>query len=89
MRSDNGGEFIARHLHQWLVKAGINARFIEPGSPWQNRVKESLNGRFRDECLNPELLAKVLEAQCVGRTFRDDYNTVRPHSSIAYRTPAD
>jgi putative transposase len=89
VRSDNGGEFIARHLHEWLVEAGINARFIEPGSPWQNGVNESFNGRFRDECLNRELLANVLEAQCVGRTFRDDYNTVRPHSSIAYRTPAD
>ena len=89
VRSDNGGEFIARRLREWLAEAKINARFIEPGSPWQNGVNESFNGRFRDECLNRELLANVLEAQCVGRTFRDDYNTVRPHSSIAYRTPAD
>ena len=50
---------------------------------------ESFNGRFRDECLNRELLASVLEAQCLARTFRDDYNTSRPHSSINYRTPAD
>ena len=89
LRCDNGGEFIAKHLPLWLAEAGITARFIEPGSPWQNSVNESFNGRFRDECLNRELLASVLEAQWIARNFRDDYNTCRPHSSIRYRTPAD
>jgi putative transposase len=89
LRSDNGGEFIAHHLQEWLKHAGIKTRFIEPGSPWQNGVNESFNGRFRDECLNRELLASVLEAPCIARNFRDDYNNVRPHSSIGYRTPAD
>jgi putative transposase len=89
LRSDNGGEFISHHLQEWLKTAGIKTRFIEPGSPWQNGVNESFNGRFRDECLNRELLANVLEAQCIARNFRDDYNNVRPHSSINYRTPAD
>ena len=89
LRSDNGGEFIARILQQWLRQSGIKSRYIEAGSPWQNGVNESFNGRFRDECLNRELLANVLEAQCVARAFRDEYNTSRPHSSIAYRTPAD
>ena len=89
LRCDNGGEFIAHHLQAWLGEVGITTRFIEPGSPWQNGVNESFNGRFRDECLNRELLASVLEAQCVARNFRDDYNTSRPHSSIQYRTPAD
>lgn len=89
LRCDNGGEFIAKHLQAWLRETGITTRFIEPGSPWQNGVNESFNGRFRDECLNRELLASVLEAQCIARNFRDDYNTSRPHSSIKYRTPAD
>lgn len=89
LRCDNGGEFIAKYLQAWLREAGIATRFVEPGSPWQNGVNESFNGRFRDECLNRELLANVLEAQCVARAFRDDYNTSRPHSSIQYRTPAD
>lgn len=89
LRCDNGGEFIAKHLQTWLSEAGIVTRFIEPGSPWQNGVNESFNGRFRDECLNREVLASVLEAQCLARNFRDDYNTSRPHSSIKYRTPAD
>jgi putative transposase len=89
LRSDNGGEFIAQHLQTWLRESDIATRFIEPGSPWQNGVNESFNGRFRDECLNRELLASVLEAQCIARNFRDDYNTSRPHSSINYRTPAE
>ena len=89
LRCDNGGEFIAKHLQTWLRTAGIATRFIEPASPWQNGVNESFNGRFRDECLNRELLASVLEAQCIARAFQDDYNTSRPHSTIGYRTPAE
>ena len=87
LRSDNGGEFIAHTLQRWLKDTGITARYIEPGSPWQNGINESFNGRFRDECLNRELFATVLEAQCLARDFRDEYNTIRPHSSLAYRTP--
>ena len=89
LRCDNGAEFIAKFLQAWLKTAGITTRFIEPASPWQNGVNESFNGKFRDECLNREVLASVLEAQCLARTFRDDYHTSRPHSSIHYRTPAE
>ena len=52
LRCDNGGEFIAKALQQWLKVNNIKTRFIEPGSPWQNGVNESFNGKFRDECLN-------------------------------------
>jgi putative transposase len=89
LRCDNGGEFIAGFLRQWLAHSGIQSRFIEPGSPWQNGINESFNGRFRDECLNRELLANLLEAQWIARTFRDEYNEIRPHSTIGYRTPAE
>jgi transposase InsO family protein len=89
LRCDNGGEFIARTLQQWLSRTGIKIRFIEPGSPWQNGVNESFNGRFRDECLNRELLGSVLEAQVIARAFKEEYNTVRPHSTIGYKVPAD
>jgi putative transposase len=87
LRCDNGAEFIAKYLQLWLRHAGVQTRYIEPGSPWQNGINESFNGRFRDECLNRELLANLLEAQCVARSFRDDYNTLRPHSTLGYRTP--
>lgn len=89
LRCDNGGEFIARKLQQWLKAAGIAMRFIEPGSPWQNGVNESFNGRFRDECLNREVFASVLEAQVIARSFRDEYNTIRPHSTLGYKLPAE
>jgi putative transposase len=89
LRCDNGGEFIAGHLQKWLAHAGVQTRFIEPGSPWQNGINESFNGRFRDECLNRELLGTLLEAQCVARSFRDEYNDIRPHSTISYRTPTE
>lgn len=89
LRCDNGGEFIARRLQDWLKQAGIATRFIEPGSPWQNGVNESFNGRFRDECLNREVFASALEAQVLARNFRDEYNTIRPHSTIGYKLPAD
>ena len=86
---DNGAEFIAGHLQEWLAHAGVQIRFIEPASPWQNGINESFNGRFRDEALDRELLSNVLEAQCIARNFRDEYNTIRPHSTIGYRTPAE
>ena len=82
-------EFIAGVLQRWLEQRGIIARFIEPGSPWQNGVNESFNGRFRDECLNRELLESALEAQVIARAFRDEYNDIRPHSSLNYRAPSE
>jgi putative transposase len=89
LRCDNGAEFIAGILQEWLALAGVETRFIEPGSPWQNGINESFNGRFRDECLNRELLANLLEAQSVAHSYRDEYNDIRPHSTIDYRTPSE
>jgi putative transposase len=89
LRCDNGAEFIAGLLQEWLALAGVQTRFIEPGSPWQNGINESFNGRFRDECLDRELLANLLEAKCVAQAFRDEYNDIRPHSTIGYRSPSD
>ena len=82
LKCDNGGD-VARALQEWLARASIRIRFIEPGSPWQNGINESLNGRFRDECLNRELIGSVLEAQVIARAFREEYNTERPYSSIS------
>ena len=62
LRCDNGGEFVAPALQEWLAQAGVRSRFIEPGSLWQPGVNESSNGRFRDECLNREFIGRVLEA---------------------------
>jgi putative transposase len=89
LRSDNGPEFIAQALQQWLADKGIQTFYIQPGSPWQNAYAESFNGRFRDECLNMELFLNRNQAHQIIETFRQHYNTERPHSSLDYKTPAE
>ena len=80
---------MARALRESLAQDGIRIRFIVPGRPWQNGVNESFSGRFRDECLTRELIRSVLAAQVIGRAFREEYNTERPHSSIGGQVPAE
>jgi putative transposase len=87
LRSDNGPEFIARAVQQWLKQQQIQTAYIEPGSPWQNAYGESFNGRLRDECLNIEWFRNLQEAQVVIARWRWHYNEDRPHSSLAYQTP--
>ena len=88
LRSDNGPEFIAQQLRQWLAKLGTATLYIEPGSPWENGYCESFNGKLRDECLNGEIFYSLKEAQVVIEQWRVQYNTVRPHSALGYRPPA-
>jgi len=89
LRSDNGPEFIAQALQQWLADRGIGTFYIQPGSPWQNAYGESFNGKFRDECLNMELFLNRTHAHRIIDNFRQHYNTARPHSSLDYKTPAE
>lgn len=89
LRSDNGPEFVAHAVQRWLAAARIQTAYIEPGKPWQNGVGERFNGTFRDECLNLEWFHSRAEARVVIEQYRRFYNTERPHSSVAYRTPAD
>ena len=88
IRSDNGPEFIAKQLRQWLANLGTGTLYIEPGSPWENGYCESFNGKLRDECLNGEIFYSLKEAQVVIEQWRVQYNTVRPHSALGYRPPA-
>ena len=88
IRSDNGPEFIAKALREWLARVGVKTLFIEPGSPWENGYNESFNGKLRDECLNGEIFYSLKEAQIIIEKWRQHYNTVRPHSSLGYRPPA-
>jgi putative transposase len=87
LRSDNGPEFIAEAVKQWLAERGSKPRYIDPGCPWQNAYGESFNGRLRDECLNLELFATRREAAVILEAWRCSYNAQRPHSSLGYRTP--
>jgi len=88
LRSDNGPEFIAKMVQQWLAEAKIKTIYIEPGSPWQNGFVESFHGRFRDECLNREQLWTLTEARVVIEDYRQEYNHRRPHSGLGYQSPA-
>jgi len=62
---------------------------IDPGKPWQNGSVESFNGTFRRECLDAEEFAHLREGRILIEQWRWEYNTQRPHSSLAYRTPAE
>jgi len=88
IRSDNGSEFTARAVRDWLSRVGVKTLYIEPGSPWENGYNESFNGKLRDELLNGEIFYTLKEAQIVIERWRREYNTVRPHSALGYRPPA-
>jgi putative transposase len=89
LRSDSGPEFVSRAVLRWLQEAGVDTAVIDPGKPWQNGSNESFNGKFRDECLGMEWFRTRLEAKAVIETWRQEYNAVRPHSSLGYQTPLE
>jgi len=89
LRSDNGSEFIARIVREFLTENNIKAAYIEPGSPWQNGKGESFNGKFRDECLRMEIFGNWREAEVIAEKWRKFYNSERPHSSLSYQTPEE
>ncbi len=89
VRSDNGPEFIAKAVRAWMAAAGLETLYIEPGAPWENGYAESFNSKVRDELLNAEEFGSVVEAKVLAKGWRQDYNHVRPHSSLGYRTPAE
>ena len=88
IRSDNGPEFIAQKVRDWITAVGAKTAYIEPGSPWENGYCESFNARFRDELLNRELFYTLKEAKILIEQWRIHYNTITPHSALGYRPPA-
>jgi len=86
--SNNGPEFCAKAVQEWLDRLGVGPLFIEPGSPWENGYCESFNGRLRDELLNGEIFYTLQEAKILIENWRREYNEIRPHSSLGYRPPA-
>ena len=88
IRSDNGPEFTAKAVRNWLARIGVKTLFIEPGSPWENGYNESFNGKLRDELLNGEVFYTLKEAQVLIERWRQEYNTIRPHSALKYKPPA-
>lgn len=88
IRSDNGSEFTAKQVQQWLAHLGVKTAYITPGSPWENGYNERFNGSLRDELLNGEIFYTLLEAKTLIEAWRIHYNEVRPHSSLNYQPPA-
>ena len=86
--SDNGTELTSNAILSWADQAQVGWHYIAPGKPQQNGFVESFHGRFRDECLNRELMLSVAEARVVIEDYRQHYNTERPHGGIGYLTPA-
>ena len=87
IRSDNGPEFIAQAVRDWITAVGSKTAYIEPGSPWENGYCESFNARFRDELLNGEIFYTLKEAKIIIEQWRKHFNTIRPHSALGYQPP--
>ena len=87
LRSDNGSEFTAKRVREFISNLGTYPAFIEPGSPWENGFIESFNGKMRDELLNGEIFDTMTEAKVLIERWRAYYNTERPHSSLSYMPP--
>jgi transposase InsO family protein len=88
IRSDNGPEFAAKAIRDWLDRLGVRTLFIEPGSPWENGYIESFNARMRDELLDREIFYSLEDVRVMVENWRVHYNTVRPHSALGYRPPS-
>lgn len=88
VRSDNGPEFVAKAVREWIASVGTKTAYIEPGSPWENGYVESFNGKLRDELLNREIFYTLKEAQVLIEAWRRHFNAVRPHSALGWKPPA-
>jgi putative transposase len=89
LRSDNGPEFIAYAIRDWMANNDIKTIYIKPGAPWEQPFIESFHDKLRDECLNREIFGSLLEARILIEQWRIEYNQRRPHSSLGYLTPAE
>jgi transposase InsO family protein len=87
IRSDNGPEFIAKAIQDWLEQSSIKSLYIQPGSPWEQAWIESFHDKLRDECLNREIFPSLAQARIIIEGWRVEYNTHRPHSALGYLTP--
>jgi putative transposase len=86
---DNGPEFAGIVLDAWAYRKGVQLHCIQPGKPVQNAYIESFNGKLRDECLNEHWFSNLDEAKERIEAWRQDYNTVRPHSALGDLSPEE
>jgi putative transposase len=89
IRFDNGSEFTSHAMLRWGAERNVDLHFIQPGKPTQNGNVESLNGKIRDELFNMHRFTSIFEARRRAIAWRADYNEIRPHSAIGYKTPKE
>ena len=87
IKVDNGSEFISKAMDKWAYRNGVKLEFSRPGKPTDNAFIESFNGRLRQECLNQNWFTTLDDAQQIVEAWREDYNQLRPHSSLKQQTP--
>ena len=87
LRSDNGPEFIAKAIQDWLEHTAIQTAYIRPGAPWEQAYIESFHDKLRDECLHREILPTLAEARVILEAWPVEYNQQRPHSALGYLRP--
>jgi transposase InsO family protein len=88
IRSDQGPEFVAKAVQDWMARIGARTAHIERASPWDNGYCESFDSKLRDELLDREIFSSLREAEILIETWRVHCNTQRPHSSLGYQPPA-
>ncbi len=88
LRCDNGPEMISQSMGDWAGNQ-VGLAYIPPGSPWRNGYVESFNSRIRDECLNINSFYSLTHARVVIHDWKEEYNTIRRHSSLGYLTPTE
>ena len=89
IKVDNGSEFISKAMDEWAHRNNVKLEFSRPGKPTDNAFIESFNGRLREECLNQNWFTSLADARQIVETWREDYNELRPHSSLDHRTPSE
>jgi len=86
--SDNGTELTSVAVLRWAIDR-LQWHYIQPGKPVQNAFIESFNSKLRDECLNEHAFLSLAEARAIIDDWRNDYNYLRPHSSLGALTPIE
>ncbi len=89
IKVDNGSEFISKAMDEWAHRNKVKLDFSRPGKPTDNAFIESFNGRLRQECLNQNWFTSLADAKQIVEEWRQDYNQLRPHSSLEQQTPSD